>query len=242
MMNEKCAACIHCEVCGFIESEVARDGACDFYEDGKPKFIAKSDGTIEQIKNCNDCIFRKEWEKIGKLLSVILKKQTEQEPCDDTVSRQAVFEQINCWIGSGEYRYTNATHYLTRRMQDLSPVTPQYTDAEIQKMQELEQAEIKKAYELGKAEALDKIRAEIAEYGSIMVAYAITKDTKTDKGIEKLVNGVLKQAKEQVLEIIDKYKAESEETETWNGIHAQITAPKGTFERIFNDADDDNDI
>lgn len=35
MMNEKCAACIHCEVCGFIESEVARDGACDFYEDGK---------------------------------------------------------------------------------------------------------------------------------------------------------------------------------------------------------------
>ena len=40
----------------------------------------------------------------------------------------------------------------------------------------------------------------------------------------------------------DRIKAESEETETWNGIHAQITAPKGTFERIFNDADDDNDI
>jgi hypothetical protein len=33
------------------------------------------------------------------------------------------------------------------------------------------------------------------------------------------------------------------DTETWNGIHAQITAPKGTFDRIFNDADDDdNDI
>ena len=57
---------------------------------------------------------------------------------------------------------------------------------------------------------LDKIRAEIAEYGSIMVAYAITEDTKTDKGIEKLVSGVLKEAKRQVLEIIDKYKAESE--------------------------------
>lgn len=140
-MNDKCAECIHCEVCGFIESEVAKDGACDFYEDGKPKFIAKSDGTIEQIKNCDDCIFRKEWEKIGKLLSVILKKQTEQEPI------------------------------------------------------------------------LDKIRAEIAEYGSIMVSYAITKDTKTDKGIEKLVSGVLKQAKEQVLEIIDKYRTESEAKE-----------------------------
>ena len=41
---------------------------------------------------------------------------------------------------------------------------------------------------------LDKIRAEIAEYGSIMVVYAITKNTKTDKGIEKLVSDVLKQA------------------------------------------------
>lgn len=35
---------------------------------------------------------------------------------------------------------------------------------------------------------------------------------------------------------------EPQETETWNGIHAQLTAPKGTFERIFNEADDDNDI
>lgn len=49
-------------------------------EEQRPKFIAKSDGTIEQIKNCNDCLFKKEWEKIGKLLSVVLEKQTEQEP------------------------------------------------------------------------------------------------------------------------------------------------------------------
>lgn len=35
---------------------------------------------------------------------------------------------------------------------------------------------------------------------------------------------------------------EQQETETWNGMHGQITAPKGTFERIFNSADDDNDI
>ena len=60
-------------------------------------------------------------------------------------------------------------------------------------------------------DVLDKIRAEIAEYGSIMVAYAITKDTKTDKGIEKLVSDVLSEAKRQVLDIIDKYKAESED-------------------------------
>ena len=46
----------------------------------EPKFIAKADGTIEQIKNCDDCLFKKKWGKIGKLISVILEKQTEQEP------------------------------------------------------------------------------------------------------------------------------------------------------------------
>ena len=46
-----------------------------------------------------------------------------QEPCDDSISRQAVLDQINCWIGSGEYRYTNATHYLTERVKHISSVT-----------------------------------------------------------------------------------------------------------------------
>lgn len=52
----------------------------------------------------------------------------ESEKCEDCISRQAVLEQINCWIGSGEYRYTNATSYLTKRMQDISPVTPKPCD------------------------------------------------------------------------------------------------------------------
>lgn len=56
---------------------------------------------------------------------------------------------------------------------------------------------------------LDQIRAEIGECGSIKVTYAITDDTKTDKGIEKLVSDVLKQAKEQVLDIIDEHKTET---------------------------------
>ena len=57
---------------------------------------------------------------------------------------------------------------------------------------------------------LDKIRAEIAEYGSICVEYKLTLTDRRDKDIEQLVTDVLKQAKKQVLEIIDKYKAESE--------------------------------
>lgn len=56
---------------------------------------------------------------------------------------------------------------------------------------------------------LGKIREEIAEYGSIWVAYAIT--GKSDEDIEQLVSDVLSQAKKQVLEIIDKYKAEGED-------------------------------
>lgn len=58
---------------------------------------------------------------------------------------------------------------------------------------------------------LDKVRNEIAEYGSIWVAYAITGHS--DRDIENLIEGVLKQAKEQVLNIIDKYKLESEDKE-----------------------------
>lgn len=56
---------------------------------------------------------------------------------------------------------------------------------------------------------LDKVRNEIAECGSIWVAYAITGHS--DRDIENLIEGVLKQAKEQVLNIIDKYRTESEE-------------------------------
>ena len=66
-----------------------------------------------------------------------------------------------------------------------------------------------KLYERIKQDSvLDQIRAEIEEYGSICVAYAITDKTKTDEGIEKLVSDVLSDTKRQVLGIIDKYKAE----------------------------------
>ena len=55
---------------------------------------------------------------------------------------------------------------------------------------------------------LDKIRTEISEYGSIWMEYKIT--GRRDKDIEQLVTDVLKQAKKQVLDVIDKYKSESE--------------------------------
>lgn len=59
-------------------------------------------------------------------------------------------------------------------------------------------------------DVLDKIQTEINTYGSIWVQYEITGHT--DRDIEKIVENVLEQAKEQVLDIIDKYK-ESEGTD-----------------------------
>ena len=52
-------------------------------------------------------------------------KALKQEHCDDTINRKAVYEQINSWIGSGEYRYTNTTYYLMKRIRDIPSVMPQ---------------------------------------------------------------------------------------------------------------------
>lgn len=49
---------------------------------------------------------------------------------NDCISRQAVLKQMNCWIGSGEYRYTNATDYLTKRIAELPSVHSVCTDGD----------------------------------------------------------------------------------------------------------------
>lgn len=72
-------------------------------------------------------------------------KALEQEPCEDSISRQAVLDLFN---KSNEFEWEISL--IRRKIEKLPSVKPQYTDDEIQKMQELEQAEIQKAYELGK--------------------------------------------------------------------------------------------
>ena len=53
------------------------------------------------------------------------KRLLEQKSNDDTISRKAVYEQINSWNHNGEYSYTNATYYLMKRIRDIPSVTPQ---------------------------------------------------------------------------------------------------------------------
>jgi hypothetical protein len=73
----------------------------------------------------------------------------EHEPCEDTISRQAAIDAcLNGW--NKDYKE------IVKEIRALPPVTPQYTEAEIQKMQDLEFAEIQKAYEIGKAENPNK--------------------------------------------------------------------------------------
>jgi hypothetical protein len=78
----------------------------------------------------------------------------EQEPCADAISRQAVTEVLLKYAHSEVGKAF--AEFLVSQINDLPPVTPQYTEAEIQKMQDLEFAEIQKAYEIGKAENPNK--------------------------------------------------------------------------------------
>lgn len=107
-------------------------------DEQEPKFIVKSDGTIEQIKNCNDCLFKNEWEKIGKLLSVVLEKQTEQGPTTkndlevDAISRQQAIERLKLNFPISDradnsrdrHRYMQAMADI-QAIRELPTVTPQ---------------------------------------------------------------------------------------------------------------------
>ena len=90
-------------------------------------------------------------------------KALEQEPCEDAISREeaeAIFKNARKSLYELS-RKERVKDFQTREMMLLNAeqfihllpsVTPKFTDAEIQKMQELEQAQLEKAYELGKAE------------------------------------------------------------------------------------------
>ena len=83
-------------------------------------------------------------------------------------------------------------------------------------MSEISETEIKsmskeqnycRGYKDGKMDVLDTIREEINTFGSLWVQYEITGHT--DRDIQNIVVNVLKQEKEQVIDIIDKYKEET---------------------------------
>lgn len=81
----------------------------------------------------------------------------EQQPCEDCISRQAAINSLGecpmVWTDSdAEITAERDWKDTVKMLKRLPSVTPKFTDAEIQKMQEMEQAQLDKAYELWKAE------------------------------------------------------------------------------------------
>jgi len=82
---------------------------------------------------------------------------------DDLISRQAAINYCHKLInvehqqGSDEMNYgherVNQTETILHHLELMPSAQPTYTDAEIQKMQDLEQAQIEKAYQLGREDA-----------------------------------------------------------------------------------------
>jgi hypothetical protein len=95
-------------------------------------------------------------------------KLLEQQTCEDAISKHAVLETIDNRIEqikrdadeiNKSYSHLSFAEgvydgycRLKCDLWDLPSVTPKFTDTEIQKMQDLEQAQLDKAYGLGKAE------------------------------------------------------------------------------------------
>lgn len=154
---------------------------------------------------CKDILDYLEQEPYEDAISrQVVKKRTETHECvslcDDAISRQAVIDGINEYFHDEYYQRTSIQDCRDCLIEDvikyLPSVTPQHMDAEIQKMQELEQAEIQKAYELGKEDkikVLNKIRSEIAGLDNAIYGF---------EGYYMAVT--------EALEIIDKYRSESE--------------------------------
>ena len=52
-------------------------------------------------------------------------KLTEQEPCEDAISREAVNKAINKWLSSPYYDYKNYIYEMTKTIHELPSVKPQ---------------------------------------------------------------------------------------------------------------------
>lgn len=84
---------------------------------------------------------------------------------EDAISRKAVFEQIGGWIASGEYEFTNATDYLSKRIKAIPPVS----SSEKSKSEWEHDHEILKAYSDGASAVLESIKYLIEQYEHILM-------------------------------------------------------------------------
>jgi len=140
-------------------------------------------------------------------------KALEQEPCEDVISRQAVIDSLHNKFADGfdSDRWWNSMSVLYA-INKVPSVTPQP----------------KTGHWIEKEGYDGDTYYDCPECGN---SWTTIDGTPWDNDMKYCPNCGCRMIEPQG----------DEKTETWNGIHAQITAPKGTFERIFNDAADNND-
>ena len=156
----------------------------------------------------------------------LLEEALSQEPCDDAISRKEALNCINdTW---GDYFILNE---LFERIDKLPSVTQKSIECE---------------------DAISQIKERIAYYenrkpkdGYDGVSYGKTEDgggeLKNPRTVEYERYSNRQIGLEEALEIIqNRSVTPKSETETWNGIHGQITAPKGTFKKIYEDAESED--
>ena len=90
--------------------------------------------------NCQVAVRNMPIDKMQKICAVI--GEEDQPSYDDCISREEA-------IIIAEQGQIQGFEWQFKKLCTLPPVTPKFTDEEIQKMQELEQAQLEKAYELG---------------------------------------------------------------------------------------------
>ena len=186
--------------------------------------IAKdiADNSTDTVKTLREAA-----DTIEQLAAKVRAENNESQPCEDAISRQAVNEIINdirdCISVEGYWAFLE-------RLKKLPPVNPQEPKTDSWSIKDV--ADTFKKHGL--------IREQEPKTGH-------WKYYQNDKG--DWINECSVCGSDAGVGYQYPYcpncgakMVEPQETETWNGIHAQITAPKSTFERIFNDADDDSDI
>lgn len=133
-----------------IKPEVL-DDCCDITEYQEAKAMAIEALAQESITwivgkdNCQVAVRNMPIDKMQKICAII--GEEEQQPSEDCISREEVRKLI--WQNNDAYGYSDRFHEFTEKCLQLPSVKPKFTDEEIQKMQELEQAQLDKAYELG---------------------------------------------------------------------------------------------
>lgn len=127
--------------------------------------------------NCNNCAvsdFKEslchrcdEMKRLGRaedIEGLLIKafSEVDSPAKSDCIDRQAAIEN-SFEVYTKEYGWCEVVGVDV--ISELPSAQPEFTDSEIQKMQELEQAQIKKAYELGFEEGKESARREAWEDG-----------------------------------------------------------------------------